>query len=121
MGTLWVSRAPEPAAAPATVRSKVTEFVTRLTHRPATADLPEQPAPAYAFDAARLTVEEGVSRPDDIVAALLELYIPGNVRPDVRAKLVSFLAAGHPAGPDLARRVREAVHAILSTAEYQLA
>ena len=83
--------------------------------------MPEEPAPPLAFDAARLLAEEGVSRPEDVVAALLELYVPGDVRPEVRAKLVSFVAAGHPAGPALARRVREAVHAILTTAEYQLA
>jgi hypothetical protein len=39
----------------------------------------------------------------------------------VRAKLVAFVAEGNPSGPVLARRVREAVHAILSIAEYQLA
>jgi hypothetical protein len=31
------------------------------------------------------------------------------------------VAEGNPSGPALARRVREAVHAILSIAEYQLA
>jgi len=45
----------------------------------------------------------------------------GGVRAEVRAKLVAFLAEGNPAGPALSRRVREAVHAILSMAEYQLA
>jgi hypothetical protein len=39
----------------------------------------------------------------------------------VRAKLVDFVADGKPSGPALACRVREAVHAILSVAEYQLA
>jgi hypothetical protein len=52
---------------------------------------------------------------------LLDLYLPGDVRPEVRAKLVAFVAAGQPAGPRLARRVREAVHAILTMAEYHLA
>ena len=41
--------------------------------------------------------------------------------PDVQAKLVAFVRDGKPAGPALARRVREAVHAILTMAEYQLA
>ncbi len=83
--------------------------------------MPEEPAPPLAFDPARLLAEEGVSRPEDVVRALLDLYLPGGVRPEVRAKLVAFVAEGNPAGPALARRVREAVHAILTTAEYQLA
>jgi hypothetical protein len=38
-----------------------------------------------------------------------------------RAKLVAFVAEGNPTGAALALRVREAVHAILTMAEYQLA
>jgi hypothetical protein len=62
-----------------------------------------------------------VSRPEDVVRSLLDLYLPGGVRPDVRAKLVAFMARGKPAGAALDRRVREAVHAILAMAESQLA
>ncbi len=87
----------------------------------APADAPEEPAPPRAFDPARLLGEEGVSRPDDVVRALLDLYLPGGVRPEVRAKLVAFLAECRLAGPALARRVREAVHAILTMPEYHLA
>jgi hypothetical protein len=39
----------------------------------------------------------------------------------VKTRLVSFLADGKPEGAALDRRVREAVHAILAMAEYQLA
>jgi hypothetical protein len=88
---------------------------------PAPADMPEEPAPPLAFDPARLLALEGVNRPEVVVGALLDLYVPGDVRVLVHTKLVSFLAEGNPAGPALARRVREAVHALLSTAEYQLA
>ena len=83
--------------------------------------MPEEPAPPLAFDPARLLAEEGVSCPEDVVRALLDLYLPGGVRSEVRAKLVAFVAEGNPSGPALARRVREAVHAILTIAEYQLA
>ncbi len=62
-----------------------------------------------------------MSRPEAIVCALLDLYVPGGVRSEARAKLVAFLAKGNPTGPALSRRVREAVHAILTMAEYQLA
>ena len=34
---------------------------------------------------------------------------------------VTFVAEGNPVGAELERRVREAAHAILTTAEYQLA
>ena len=44
------------------------------------------------------------------------LYVPGGVRPEARAKLVAFVADGRPSGHALARRVREAVHAILTMA-----
>jgi hypothetical protein len=52
---------------------------------------------------------------------LLDLYLPGGVRPEAHAKLTAFLAEGKPAGAALDRRVREAVHAILNMPEYQLA
>jgi uncharacterized protein (DUF1800 family) len=82
---------------------------------------PEEPAPPLAFDPARLLREEQVSSPDDIVRALLDLYMPGGVRPDARARLVAFVAEDNPTGPALDRRVREAVHAIMTMPEYQLA
>lgn len=82
---------------------------------------PEAPAPPLALDPARLMVEEGVNRPEEIVSALLEFYLPGGVRPAVQSKLLTFVAEGDPTGPALARRVRETIHAIMTTAEYQLA
>jgi hypothetical protein len=87
----------------------------------APADMLIEQAPPLAFDPARLLAEVGVGRAEDVVGALLDLYVPGDVRPLVRAKLVSFVAEGNPTGHALARRVREAVHAILTIAEYQLA
>ena len=73
------------------------------------------------FDPARLIHEEKVSRPEDVARALLDLYLPGGVRPEALSKLIAFLASGSPAGAGLDRRVREAVHAVLSMPEYQLA
>jgi hypothetical protein len=78
-------------------------------------------APPRAFDPARLLEEESVSRPEDVVRVLLDLYMPGGVRPEAREKLVTFVAAGMPVGNDLGRRVRAAVHGILTMPEYQLA
>ena len=78
-------------------------------------------SPPAAFDPARLLGEENVTQPADVVRVLLDLYAPGGVRPEAREKLTAFVADGKPAGRDLERRTREAVHAILSMPEYQLA
>jgi hypothetical protein len=122
MGTLWPRLSPELTPSEGLASSlALGRFVRKFTGTVAPSDTPEEPAPPRAFDPARLLDEEGVSQPDAIVGALLEHYLPGGVRSEVRAKLVAFLATGHPAGPALARRVRETVHAILTMADYQLA
>ncbi len=77
--------------------------------------------PPRVLDVARLLREEKVSRPEDVVRVLLDLYVPGGISSQAREKLVAFLAEGKPTGAALDRRVREAVHAIMTTAEYQLA
>jgi hypothetical protein len=97
-GTLWSDALPEPRAGAA-----------------------EEPSLPPAFDPARLLREEAVGRPEDVVRALLDLYVPGGIRPEARARLVAFMAEGNPTGAALARRVREAVHALLAMMEYQLA
>ncbi len=117
-GTLWLGLGAPPAASAASAGTAP----KRGAAKPAVpAGLPEEPTPPAAFDPARLLAEEGAADPEAVVAALLELYVPGGVRPEVRAKLVAFVALGNPAGPALARRVREAVHAVLAMADYQLA
>jgi uncharacterized protein (DUF1800 family) len=82
---------------------------------------PEEPAPPEALDPARLTRAAKVAKPEEVVSVLLDAYLPGGVRPSAREKLVAFAAEGKPQGPALDRRAREAVHAILSMPEYQLA
>jgi len=81
----------------------------------------ENAKPAHAFDPARMLGELKRQSPEEIVTGLLDLYLPGGTRPSARDKLVEYLAEGAPNGPELAQRVREAVHAILNLAEYQLA
>jgi hypothetical protein len=119
MGTLWMNRPTGPA--PARAPEIVGKFLRRLTKSLPLADIPEEPAPPRAFDPARLLGESAASSPEAIIDALLDLYLPGGVRTDARAKLAAFVARGNPTGPALARRVREAVHAILAMAEYHLA
>jgi hypothetical protein len=111
VGTLWSGDAPEP-----TGWSRI-----RTAKSAAPAEAPEELPPPRAFDPARLLEEEGVSHTEDVVRVLLDQYLPGGVRPEMAAKLVAFVAEGKPTGSALARRVREAVHAILTMPEYQLA
>jgi uncharacterized protein (DUF1800 family) len=120
-GTLWPGVADPRPAAVASAGSEKSQSAGTPPGSPAPGDWSHEPRPLLALDPARLLTEEGVSRPGAAVDALLDLYLPGGVRPDVRAKLVSFVADGNPVGPALARRVREAVHAILTMAESQLA
>jgi hypothetical protein len=75
--------------------------------------------PPLAFDAARL-VQEAVRRPEEVIRTLLDLYMPGGIPAEARARLVAFVAQANSTGARI-RRVREAVHAILTMAEYQLA
>jgi hypothetical protein len=82
---------------------------------------PPSGGPAKAFDAARLLHEEKATRPEDVVRVLLDLYMPGDVRVEARTRLIAFVAEGKPTGAALDRRAREALHAILTMAEYQLA
>jgi uncharacterized protein (DUF1800 family) len=109
MGTLWTNYSPEPSAG---ARRGSTDLAVPAS---------EEPAPPKAYDSARLVKELGVSRPEDVVRTLLDHYMPGGVREGARAKLTAFVAEGKPTGPALARRVREAVHAVMTMAEYQLA
>jgi hypothetical protein len=81
----------------------------------------EASVPPLALDSARPVHDAGVTRPEAIVRVLLDVYLPGGVPPEAKKSLVAFVAEGNPVGPALDHRVREAVHAILTMAEYQLA
>ncbi len=119
MGTLWMT--PSASPAPARAPEIVGKLLRRLSKSMPPADMPEESAPPRAFDPARLLEEAAASGPAAIIDTLLDLYLPGGLRTDARAKLAAFVARGNPTGPALARRAREAVHAILSMAEYHLA
>ncbi len=122
MGTLWGNTGGNNWAVYAPESTAVVEAPgAKARKNPPPADGPLDPPPARALDPARVLHEENVSRPEDAARALLDLHLPGGVRPEARPKLVSFLAAGNPTGAALDRRAREAVHAIMSMPEYQLA
>ena len=120
MGTLWMSRPHEPSKPAASAAISVRRIFSAIVPSSAPIEQLEEPAPPEAFDPARILKEEGVSRPEDVVRVLLDLYLPGGIAPETRGKLVAFVAEGSPGAGALERRVREAVHAILSLAEYQL-
>jgi hypothetical protein len=121
-GRLWPGHTPEPRQpASSTPAQTLRRMIGKIVGSDPRAEGPEEPAPPRSFDPARLLEEERVSRPEDVVHVLLDLYLPGAVRPDAHAKLVAFVAEGEPTGAALDRRVRETVHAVLTMAEYQLA
>ncbi|HZY84764.1 MAG TPA: DUF1800 domain-containing protein [Gemmataceae bacterium] len=129
MGTLWPR---QPAQAPLSTRAAQVALAEAEAQRaqdakkpkpkaPAPPTKPEEDPPAKAFDPARVIGEEKVTKPEEVVRLLLDVYLPGGVSPAAQTKLIAFVAKGNPAGRDLERRAREAVQAILGMPESQLA
>src|SRR5262249_61598725 len=73
MGTLWHPASSEPADRVTTDSRTQGPVVREIARLLGTRNTPEEPAPPVAFDPARLLQADGVSRPDDIVRALLHL------------------------------------------------
>jgi archaellum component FlaD/FlaE len=63
----------------------------------------------------------GITEPRRICDFYLDILLQGDVRPAVRSKLVAFLERGKPTEDARDQRVREMIHAIMTTPEYQLA
>jgi hypothetical protein len=82
---------------------------------------PEEPAPEANVDPARLIRQSKVTDPVEVVRILVDAFMPGGIRESARAKLIAFVSQGKPTEKALERRVREAVHAIISMPDYQLA
>ncbi|TMQ33491.1 MAG: DUF1800 domain-containing protein [Planctomycetota bacterium] len=121
-GSLWTNPAVGPTAAAATPFLRLGEAAGNPIQLAAAARLVQEEGGGVGRLAPRAKgLALSASRPEDVVGALVDMYLPGGVRPEVRAKLAAFVAEGNPVGPALDRRVREAVHAILTMAEYQLA
>ena len=81
----------------------------------------DAPEPPPALDSATFVRNAKATKPDQIVARLEEMLLPGGMPAHAKSKLEAYLAEGNPQGPALDRRVREAVHAVLCMPEYQLA
>jgi uncharacterized protein (DUF1800 family) len=131
MGTLWprqIAQGPRGTRAEAALaEAQLAEAAAAQAQAqkkpkpPAPPTKPEEPPPAKAFDPARVLQEEKVTKPEEVVRVLLDVYLPGGVTPEAQAKLVEFVRKGNPAGPALERRAREAVQAVLGMPESQLA
>jgi hypothetical protein len=120
MGTLWGSPLSKSPAEGADLDA-VDQAAGKPSKAAMPAETPEALVPPLAFDPARILQEEQARRPEDVVRVLLDLYVPGGFSTGAGTKLLAFIAEGKPSNAALARRVREAVHAILTMAEYQLA
>jgi hypothetical protein len=116
MGTLWNEGAPfQPNPFQAEVVEGPTPPGAKKPIRP------EEPPPDPLRDPARIVKTEKATTPEDVVRVLLDVYLPGGVSEASRKKLIAFVEDGKPKDAALDRRVREAVHAILSMSEYQMA
>ncbi len=121
MGSLWPGYEQDLSPGSPAGAQRLGQLVRKLAGAPRTVDAPELPPPPRSLDPARILDEVGTGLPEAIIDALLATHLTGGVRPEARAKLVAFVAQGRPVGAALARRVREAVHAIMTMTEYQLA
>jgi hypothetical protein len=113
MGTLWTAGNP--------IARRNRRFVERPpVRKEEKVAVPEEPAPEWKRDPARLIGNQKSPTAERLTGILLDAFLPGGVSMDVRQKLVAFFKEAIPKD-GLARRVREAAHAILAMPESQLA
>jgi hypothetical protein len=80
--------------------------------------VPTDPRPA--FDVAARFKKIDPTRPGDLAEELLAVFLPGCASAGARKQIRAYLEDGGPTGAHLRERIREAAHAILCSAEYQL-
>jgi uncharacterized protein (DUF1800 family) len=85
-----------------------------------TGDINKSRPAGARFDVGQLIADPDSLRPAELAGRLLELFLPGHVPPPTREKIADFLGEGRPRGKQLRERIREAAHAVLCLAEYQL-
>ena len=94
MGTLWANRSPEPAAS----SSGRLIHVAAIRQHDQLRRSCRSSSPKSRLRRGRSTPrgswrKSSVSRPEDVVRALLDLYLPGGIASETRAKLVAFVGA----------------------------
>jgi uncharacterized protein (DUF1800 family) len=65
-------------------------------------------------------LRQGITEPAKIVDLYAELLLPGDVRPEVRQKLVAHIGDADPETEGFAQRCRDALFVLLTLPEYQL-
>jgi hypothetical protein len=80
-----------------------------------------RPLPVAYLDLAALVRKEGATKPNEIAALLLDLFLQGPVSKPAQANLEKFLSDGKPEKDALDWRIRDAAHAVMTMPEYQLA
>jgi hypothetical protein len=76
--------------------------------------------PPAAFDLARRFGKADPTRRADIADTLLATFLPGGASPRTRAAIIHYIDDSNPKDALLRERIREAAHAIMCSAEYQL-
>ena len=76
---------------------------------------------AVAVDPSALARRERIDKPEALVSFYADLLLQGDLSKEARARLKEFLTTGAPEDYERDRRVREMIHALLTTPEYQLA
>jgi uncharacterized protein (DUF1800 family) len=64
--------------------------------------------------------KQGITDPAKIVDLFADLLLPGDLRPEVRTKLVAHIGDANPDTETFAQRCRDAVFVLLTLPEYQL-
>jgi uncharacterized protein (DUF1800 family) len=121
MGTLWDETIPEPRFNQPEIEFEAPDGFPQPGTGPKKPGSPEEPPRDRIKDPARHIEDLKSAGAEKIVDRLLDVYVPGGVGKNARAKLIAFIEDGKPTDKALDRRVREAVHAIFSMPEYQLA
>jgi uncharacterized protein (DUF1800 family) len=78
-------------------------------------------AAAVVSDPSFMVRRQNITEPARIVAFYADLLVQGDLRESARNKLIAFLDDGHPKGNEHDKRIREMIHALMTTPEYQLA
>ena len=121
MGGLWKEPLPMNNNFPVEVEVPEADGFPQATPDAKKPSTPEEEPPASGKDPARHIMDIKAEPADKIVDRLIDVYLPGGTSKNAHAKLTEFIADGKPTDKALERRVREAVHAIFSMPEYQLA
>jgi uncharacterized protein (DUF1800 family) len=76
---------------------------------------------AIVSDPSFMVRRQNLTEPARIVAFYADLLVQGDLRDSARKKLIAFMEEGNPTGNELDKRIREMIHALMTTPEYQLA